>query len=947
LLIALATGSAGRLAAQTAVTAEVKASAPSWRLIDTVPTGAPAQNNQLWEVSAGGVDDLPIDQAQKDMIHDAFSDDPDGSGTDIVYMSQDLLGAMENPDFPNGYEAYRDTTEKFSLGCSWDSETRNRSWPYNHSITNQSLPFSGGIDGHLNFDLPVEGQVQIAATYKIRKCFGVPVGFKFVSATASGNASISGTGDLTASAIGFIPVRLVFTLPIYAGVSLKAAVSGQVAAHLNATAGGTFSYTCTTNDCSGTDNFTNNFSFTGPTGSVSANLDAQAFARVMLRVSLYSSNIAFVEGGVKAYARANLWGYYGNACGDADGDGNNETVQALVADLGWGYQFAYGLGGWLLPDRTNYTGGGDFSLGWLDLLGTGGSTVFTPMISGAATATQGTAASYTVKLRPCYPYTQAVNFVMAPGTWTGGTSVSSGATGTAVQTTFTNSGNLPVTATISGDSSGRSLSGSTTRTINVAPTAPLAPNSPSVVVLSATSVRFSWNDTSNNETQFVIERRNSPSGAFSQIGTVGANVTSYVDNTVAEGTAYDYHVKSTNSAGSLGFSNTVTATTPLQTPGTLTGTTLSSTSVRLNWVDNSGSETGYNVERRVSPSGTFALIGTVTANVATYTDNTVAATTPYEYRVKAVKGTFSSAYSNTFGVTTTQTLPAAPTSLTATPLSATSVRLNWTDNSSNESSFDIQRRIYPAAFVSIASAAANATTYTDTTAQPGKQYDYQVRATNSAGSSAFTNVGSALTPDLMPAAPSGLTATYNTTTRVITLSWVDNSNNETGFTAQFSYSGSAFSDMGSTGANVTTYSTGSNPPTGSYQFRVAAYNSAGSAYSGTVSLLVTAPPPPATSILWIQTAESSWGPAGTLTAAGFATNGTGTIQLVWRERSTTGVWGAWTATAYQAVPSPDTTWSNTISSGNPTNKCHWFDAYTNYAGATSPVFHYTGAPGCP
>ena len=51
--------------------------------------------------------------------------------------------------------------------------------------------------------------------------------------------------------------------------------------------------------------------------------------------------------------------------------------------------------------------------------------------------------------------------------------------------------------------------------------------------------------------------------------------------------------------------------------------------------------------------------------------------------------------------------------------------------------------------------------------------------------------------------------------------------------------------------------------------------------------------------------------------------------------------------AYQATVSPDTTWSNTISSGSPTNKCHWFDAYTNYSGATSPVFHYTGAPGCP
>ncbi len=30
-----------------------------------------------------------------------------------------------------------------------------------------------------------------------------------------------------------------------------------------------------------------------------------------------------------------LWGYYGNACGDADGNGINETVSALTLNLDW------------------------------------------------------------------------------------------------------------------------------------------------------------------------------------------------------------------------------------------------------------------------------------------------------------------------------------------------------------------------------------------------------------------------------------------------------------------------------------------------------------------------------------------------------------------------------------------------------------------------------------
>ncbi|HTG36399.1 MAG TPA: choice-of-anchor D domain-containing protein [Thermoanaerobaculia bacterium] len=109
-----------------------------------------------------------------------------------------------------------------------------------------------------------------------------------------------------------------------------------------------------------------------------------------------------------------------------------------------------------------------------------------------------------------------------------------------------------------------------------------------------------------------------------------------------------------------------------------------------------------------------------------------------------------------------------------------------------------------------------------------------------------------------------------------------------------------------------------------------------------------APAPAATtSIAWIQPAESSWGPAGTLTAAGYAEGGTGGVQLFWRERSSAGVWSGWSSVAYQPAPAGDTTWSNTISSGSPTDKCHWFDAYVKYSGVTSATFHYTGASGCP
>ena len=303
-------------------------------------------------------------------------------------------------------------------------------------------------------------------------------------------------------------------------------------------------------------------------------------------------------------------------------------------------------------------------------------------------------------------------------------------------------------------------------------------------------------------------------------------------------------------------------------------------------------------------------------------------------------------YSRTINVTSTT--PAAPTGLVATALSATSVRLTWTDNSNNETQFEVHRRTLPSGtFATVATVGANNTLALDNTAQGSTSYEYRVRALNGTDGSGFSNLATVTTPSAGPAAPSGLTGSYNASTHRFTLNWADNSTTEQGFTLQFSFGGSAFSDLATLGANVTTYTSAANPPLGPYQFRIRSYSGAlVSVWSNTFSLQVNNPTP-TTSIAWIQKAETSWGPAGTLTAAGYAANGTGTVQLNWRERSSSGVWGAWVAVPFQATPSGDTTWSNTISSGSPTNACHWFDAYTVYSGVTSAVFHFTGAPGCP
>ena len=85
------------------------------------------------------------------------------------------------------------------------------------------------------------------------------------------------------------------------------------------------------------------------------------------------------------------------------------------------------------------------------------------------------------------------------------------------------------------------------------------------------------------------------------------------------------------------------------------------------------------------------------------------------------------------------TMPNAPSSLTAKALNAgKGVSLSWKDNSNNENGFLIERK-NGTAWQTLASTAANTTTFVDVTAARRTTYGYRVRSFNVAGSSLSSN----------------------------------------------------------------------------------------------------------------------------------------------------------------------------------------------------------------
>jgi len=278
-------------------------------------------------------------------------------------------------------------------------------------------------------------------------------------------------------------------------------------------------------------------------------------------------------------------------------------------------------------------------------------------------------------------------------------------------------------------------------------------------------------------------------------------------------------------------------------PTSLSATALSTTEISLSWGDPNTSEDGTYIERSLSATSGFVVIATVGQNVTSYRNTGLTAGRIYYYRVQAFDRHRRSSYSNTASAMTPSSTggpPTAPTTLAAGPTSSSQINLSWTDNSTNESGFRIERATTSGAWSEIATTVANVTSYSNTGLSASITYYYRVRAYNTAGSSSYSNTASATTPSsssgTLPIAPSTLTATAASCSQ-INLNWTDNSFNESGFRVERATSAAGpWSQIGTVGANAISYPSTSLSASTSYYHRVRAYNSAGaSSYSNTAS----------------------------------------------------------------------------------------------------------------
>ncbi len=386
--------------------------------------------------------------------------------------------------------------------------------------------------------------------------------------------------------------------------------------------------------------------------------------------------------------------------------------------------------------------------------------------------------------------------------------------------------------------------GETSATAVSQQTAIAAPNAPSLLTVSnpsISSLQLAWTDNSSNESGFKVYRSTDGTN-FTLVTSLAANVTAFTDTGLTSNTQYTYKISAWNSAAevmSSASSGTTLVVAP-SAPGSVTFANVTTAGLTINWADNATNESGYHVYR--STDGTnFTDIANLAANSTSFADSGLSSGTTYYYKIAA----WNSAGETSATAVSQQTVvaaPSAPTSLTISGPTISSLQLNWVDNSSNETGFHVYRSTDGTNFTLIGTAAANATTFQDTGLMSGKLYTYKVSAYNAGGET--NSVASAGTTSVaLPTAPSN-TSFANITTSSMTVSWTDNSSNETGFHVYRSTDGTNFTDVADVAANTTSFSNTGLTAGTTYYYKIASFNSAGQT-TATVATQATNVAPPA------------------------------------------------------------------------------------------------------
>jgi hypothetical protein len=184
-------------------------------------------------------------------------------------------------------------------------------------------------------------------------------------------------------------------------------------------------------------------------------------------------------------------------------------------------------------------------------------------------------------------------------------------------------------------------------TLTANATAPgfLAPVNQVATPFSNTEIMITWQNLAAAATGVEIHRSTTSTGVYTLLATVSPTAITYTNTGLTANTTYFYKLRAVISspAQQTAFTTAVSAKTHTlftNPPSGLTAVKLASGTIKLDWVDNSTTENGFEVYQSINSStGPFLLITTTAANISTYTNTGLTAGNTYYYKVRGIKKT--------------------------------------------------------------------------------------------------------------------------------------------------------------------------------------------------------------------------------------------------------------------------------------------------------------------
>ena len=362
-------------------------------------------------------------------------------------------------------------------------------------------------------------------------------------------------------------------------------------------------------------------------------------------------------------------------------------------------------------------------------------------------------------------------------------------------------------------------------------------------------------------TGYRVEVANAAGGPWRELPRLaGSTVTSHTHAGLAPVTTRFYRVSAINRVGAGAPAGPVNGTTLADVPSPPTGlrATASGTSeIRLSWTapasDGGARIMGYRIETSRDAGRTWTRLRTNTGTTeTTFAHTGLQPATTRHYRVLAINRAGVGRASNVARATTEATVPSTPRDLSATANGTSRIDLSWRTPTTNGGAPITGYRIEVSddRGGSWRTLAANTrstrTTHPHTGLAPASTRHYRVSAINRVGVGRASNVAAATTDATVPDAPTGLTATATSPTR-IDLAWVapayDGGAPIGGYRIEVSETGTAWRDLQrNTASRNTSYSHTGLAPGSRRFYRVSAINVAGAGEPSAVASAATDDP---------------------------------------------------------------------------------------------------------